>query len=254
MASISYRFTFTLLLISTFIITLFDIVVNAGNFFPNLDPPGKCQNIPYTRGILNSGDELSPGDCIDSRSASSYVIYQKNGYICTYHHGDSDNPTWCGGAYHSNPGHLVMQGDGNLCTYDSNGNPKWCSHQDLGWDNVPGASLYLSDTGRLIITPIYDLNTMGGCRHSYPSPLRAGQYLNYGDCIISPNGQNYATYQLDNNFCSYTKDGSQVWCSGGRGYLPGKIIIQEDGNFCDYEGRGLNNAEENPIWCFHQEF
>jgi hypothetical protein len=77
--------------------------------------------------------------------------------------------------------------------------------------------------------------------------LTAGQVLNPGGSLGSPNGQYTLTYQTDGNLVMY-HGGTAVWaincwstCSDGF-YPPGQTIMQSDGNFVVF------NSSSTVVW------
>jgi hypothetical protein len=73
--------------------------------------------------------------------------------------------------------------------------------------------------------------------------LAAGQGLNTGDQLFSPNGKTRLIMQTDGNLCLYRMDnGAFLWCSGSYGKGVTHVLMQTDGNFVAY-----NNATV-PFW------
>jgi hypothetical protein len=69
---------------------------------------------------------LRPGEQITSGNGNYVFTYQTDGNICLY---DSNDGTliWMSNKLHT-PKKLVMQGDGNLIAFDTNGKPQWSSN------------------------------------------------------------------------------------------------------------------------------
>jgi uncharacterized protein YkwD len=67
--------------------------------------------------------------------------------------------------------------------------------------------------------------------------LAAGQGLNTGDQLFSPNGKTRLIMQTDGNLCLYRMDtGAFLWCSGTSGKGGTHVVMQSDGNFVMYNG------------------
>jgi hypothetical protein len=103
-------------------------------------------------GTLLPGTTLASGQTLNSPSGAYQLTMQRDGSLVVQK-GGSD--VWSSGT--NSPGaHVVLQGDGNLVVYSSASEPLWAS----GTDGHPGASLLLTDHGRLALLSTTDGGTL----------------------------------------------------------------------------------------------
>ena len=87
--------------------------------------PFSILTVNNSNSSLNQHYSLYKGNNITSPNGLYKLTYQSDGNVCLYNIGSS-NSIWCSMATHS-PGKLIMQGDGNLVAYDSNGTARWAT-------------------------------------------------------------------------------------------------------------------------------
>jgi hypothetical protein len=75
---------------------------------------------------LKEGEILKPGKNIASSNGNYVFTYQIDGNICLYDTNDG-RVIWMSNKLHK-ASKLVMQGDGNLVAFDTNGKPQWSSN------------------------------------------------------------------------------------------------------------------------------
>jgi hypothetical protein len=75
---------------------------------------------------LKQDVHLKPGKHIVSGNGNYIFTYQTDGNICLYDSNDG-SLIWMSNKLHT-PKKLVMQGDGNLVAFDTNGKPQWASN------------------------------------------------------------------------------------------------------------------------------
>ncbi len=174
--------------------------------------------------------------------------------------------TAVGGGYR-----FVMQGDGNLVEYASNGTPRWSTGT---WGNA-GASLQFQSDGNIVLysaagRPIWATGTYGaapatrlvmqgdGNPVAYAASGRAVWVL--GSLVTtttegtytSPNREFAAVVQPDGNFVlTYTgaATADPLWSSGTWGHPNAHLVAQTDGNLVMYDGNSAlwsSGTDGNP--------
>jgi hypothetical protein len=116
--------------------------------------------IPYPS--LEPGQELHPGQSVESANTCFSLTYQGDGNLVLYR---SDGfPMWASGTAGTSAGVTAMQGDGNFVVYDGGGTPVWNS----GTPGHPGAYLIVQPDGNVVIydnnyNPLWYTGTSSGC-------------------------------------------------------------------------------------------
>jgi hypothetical protein len=72
-----------------------------------------------------------------------------------------------------------------------------------------------------------------------PTVLTAGQALNPGQSLQSPDRRYRLTYQADGNLVIYRYDGAVAWHTHTYGRSAGRALMQADGNFVVYDTAGI---------------
>jgi hypothetical protein len=162
---------------------------------------------------------LTVGQHTFSPNGQYYLVLQGDGNLVEYN--SQGNALWSTGTWGQTGVSAVMQSDGNLVLYKG-GAAIWSS----GTWNHPGAFLSVQDDGNVVI---YQGNTA-----LWASNTAQPGFLNPGQAIFSPNGQYYLTLQSDGNLVEYNLAGKALWSTGTWGQSVSEAIMQADGNFVLY--------------------
>jgi hypothetical protein len=225
--------------------------------------------------MLQENQQLKLGQNILSPDKNSTLWLHYNGNLIL---AVDNNPVWSSGTANKGVVRAVMQSDGNLVLYNSNGQAVWAAAT-----NGPGATrLVMQHDGNLVMqrdgTPIWHTATSRfgstGNRTNYildrGHVLLPGQALYTPDrkfrlimqhdgnlVLYSPNratwasntggtprGAGLAVFQRDGNFVVYDKTGRAVWASNRGGQGGSALVLQPDGNLVSYSSAG-------PTWASH---
>ena len=113
---------------------------------------------------LNSNTALTPGTKLDSNNGCFSLVQQTDGNLVLYHN-IRRQALWNTGTYNRQVKWTVMQGDGNLVTYDPSNRPIWAS----GTDRRGGTRLVMQNDGNAVIyrpdnQPVWATNTVSACK------------------------------------------------------------------------------------------
>jgi hypothetical protein len=208
--------------------------------------------------LFNDGQLYQHGFFV-SQNGHYYARLQDDGNFVVYNGNDftAPNAVWSSntGGVGYGPFKLVMQNDGNLCIYEGNGNATWSSNT---WhQGVAPYKLVMQDDRNLVLydshnKAVWSSNTYTnqnsnsvafGKSHRTDTLHNDWTIYQHG-FFASNNGQYFARVQDDGNFVLYHGHDFQgknaIWASntGGVGYGPFKLVMQNDGNLCLYEGSG----------------
>jgi hypothetical protein len=159
--------------------------------------------------------------------------------------------------------YATMQSDGNFCIYkgtgsDDNQGSVWCANAYV----LPGSAFYaiIQDDGNFCVYrgtgPDNNLGLIweAGCAQENPAILKSGDILSPSvrPFLTSDNGKFIAVVQEDGNFCVYNgtgPDDPSRWCSMATAPKGDffAILQPEDGNFCVYKGTGPND-NQGYVW------
>ena len=147
-----------------------------------------------------------------------------------------------------NPGaRKVMQSDGNLVIYSSDGRALWGSGTG-GTPGNPGAYVTMQSDGNLVIysrKAIWSTNTPGnsGATKVFQNDGNLVIYSKDGKPLWASNtgGNPGATCRLqdDGNLVITSSDGRILWSSGTGGNNGATDVMQDDGNYVIYDHRAL---------------
>lgn len=209
------------------------------------DSPTWASNTSTTetpRSELGNGEALGVNQHIISRSGMFRLVYQTDGNLVGYRKGGS-SPSyafWASGILVSNPGKAVMQRDGNLVCYNTNGKPYFATNT-CGKGSAP-FKLAMQDDRNVCVYDSYNKATWasGSC-----SPLTSLSILGDNKQLLphfqlqSDNGEFRLVYQTDGNLVGYLTGGrgstQAFWASGKLLPNPGRAIMQSDGNLVCYD-------------------
>jgi hypothetical protein len=200
------------------------------------------------------------------------LVLQDDGNLVAYL--SNNRPLWASGSFGGSGSFLVMQNDGNLVLYNASSQPVWSTRTSEQppdpsapssprppLPNVPpqvlaqeeSSSYTVSrDAGFSVSLPNgYDFWLFGDTAEAStnqrpigsPSSLGAGQQLQEGGSLQSPNGLFTAVLQYDGNFVLYGPQGP-LWADHVNSYYgPNHLVLQYDGNLVAY----LWN--DRPLWA-----
>ena len=215
---------------------------------------------------LSAGQTLMPNQYIDAPGHAYRLVMQGDGNLVEYQGGSALWSTKTQG----NPGaHAVMQTDGNLVVYRTDGVAIYGS----ATDTFGGSNLALQDDGNLVIyqsgRAIWDRfsgrlfnsvlpgQSLGvnqwimSTDHRYRLIMQGdGNLVEYqGSSALwatnsAGNPGAYAVMQTDSNLVVYKPGGVPIWASNTAGAPGGHLVLQNDSNLVIYRGAGA-------IWDRH---
>ena len=126
---------------------------------------------------LNSNTALTPGTKLDSNNGCFSLVQQNDGNFVLYHN-RRRQALWNTGTYNRQVKWTVMQGDGNLVTYDPSNRPIWAS----GTDRRGGTRLVMQNDGNAVIyrsdnQPVWATNTVSACSNLPSTTAQANNYF-----------------------------------------------------------------------------
>ena len=217
-----------------------------------------------TSNTMHAGDQLQEGQFLSSTDGRYRAVLQTDGSFVV---DDGAKEIWTNGIkdyYGKN--HIVLQADGNLVSYLSNGTPLW-STQTNGSDadrlvmqtdgnlvmyNDRYQPIWSSKTGKLPPPPpppsVLSIGESASVSISrdggYSVPIAGQELWVFDDTSIYTNTPPAAPRGLDiMNTNGTLQEGQQIVAGGGRI----RAVLQHDGNFVVYDGNralwadGLNN-------------
>lgn len=203
---------------------------------------------------LGPGATLERGAGMYSANGWYFFVMQDDGNLVLYR---TNGPAlWATGTDGLAIRHAVMQHDGNLVLYDYAGQPKWASGTSGQW----GSYLIVQDDGNVVIyrplSPIWASNSQQSGEHCDPeTTLPPGAVLARGSSVRSANGQYDLVMQDDGNLVLYRVNGPALWATGTNGIAIRHAVMQHDGNLVlyDYAGgaRWASGTHGNPGAVLH---
>ena len=174
----------------------------------------------YATETLRAGQRLTSGD------GRFTAVMQGDGNLVGY---GPQGVTWNTGT--SGAGNrFVLQEDGNAVIYGSDGAAKWATGT-----SGSGVRMNLDNAGRLALHSIDD-RLLWSSRIAFPSStLFAAAGLDGGELLVSANGAYRALMQPDGNFVVYGRTGP-VWSTGTS--TPGQTFSLDDDGFMSVAGQG----------------
>lgn len=148
---------------------------------------------------------------------------------------------WSTNSANSGATRMVMEADGSLNLYDSNGNYVWSS----AWYSisVPGSKAIITDDGEfgVITGTLWIWNRL---MVSCANLLQLGQSLRIGDSRTSCNGHYKVLMRSDGNLVVKSSPGTDLWSSGTPGAV--RATMEADGSLVIYGSSG------NILWSTEQ--
>ncbi|MCJ1673043.1 MULTISPECIES: hypothetical protein [unclassified Rathayibacter] len=174
----------------------------------------------YPTETLRAGQRLTSGD------GRFTAVMQGDGNFVGY---GPNGVTWSTGT--SGDGNrFVLQEDGNAVIYGADGSVKWFTGT-----SGSGVRMNLDNAGRLVLYSLEDA-PLWSSRTAFPnSTLFAPAALYPGEGLRSGNGAYRAVMQADGNFVVYGPAGA-IWSTGNP--TPGAVLSLEDDGFMSVSSRG----------------
>jgi hypothetical protein len=243
-----------------------------------------------------NGTEFTHGDYLLSSNGNYQAVFQGDGNFVVYRTTDG-HARWNSGTQNRGANLCAFQGDGNLVVYTvyeaSNGywtyewnddiydyewvwievegtHTEYYAHWHTSTHGRGGARLVMQNDGNLVIYTA-DGRALWHIGAEPPPPpetyrgssLAAGQQIQNGDFLLSPNGQYKFIYKYDGNLVIFnTVNGSATWASNTSGYyggysgwvvwsyqtclFDGRLTLTETAGIDD--GQGATNYEYNEFW------
>lgn len=181
---------------------------------------------------LSAGQTLTAGLSLLSPNGAYRAVMQGDGNLVVY--GSNGGVRWASATSGRGATWLAMQSDGNLVLYTATGQAVWAT-RTVG---TPSPQLVMQNDGNLVM---YD----GTGRAVWSSntgfigfKLSAGSILTAGQQITSLDGGYRVILQGDGNLVQYTAGGGVVWATMTMGSGATWMAMQSDGNLVLYTASG----------------
>jgi hypothetical protein len=118
---------------------------------------------------LHANQQLNVNDHLDPANNKTHLIMQSDGNLVLYR--SDGHPLWATNTWGRPVNHAILQSDGNFVCYDATGRPYWAT----GTDGHPGSYVVLQDDGNLVVynpgnAPLWASNTV----QNWSSPAGGG--------------------------------------------------------------------------------
>jgi hypothetical protein len=180
---------------------------------------------------LRQNEKLRASEELRSTNGKYTLVLQGDGNLVAY---DSQgNGIWDSSTVGSGAIECVMRSDGNLLLRDRNGRVVWATNTD-GYNN---AKLVIQDDGNLVIYNERGLAVWAKGR--IKDSLSRGENLLANEFIRSQNRKYTLVLQGDGNLVAYDSQGNGIWNSNTVGSGAIECVLQNDGNLLlkDRNGR-----------------
>jgi hypothetical protein len=193
-----------------------------------------------TAGAIALGTRMTPGQSVLSANGSHQLVMQSDGNLVVY---SSDGRALWTSRSAGRGAAFVAGADGNLAVVDRTGHPVWTSATGrkgagrLLVQNDGNVVLYRNSGGVLWATRSID-PFPAPIPGRTPSMMRRGQALSSGQNLVSSNQRYSAVLQADGNFV-VSRPGRVLWASNSMGWSGDRMVLQADGNLVLYTNFGL---------------
>jgi hypothetical protein len=194
-----------------------------------------------TTGAIALGTRILPGQSVPSANGSHQLVMQTDGNLVVY--SSDGRALWTSGTAGRGAA-FVAGADGNLAVVNRTGRPVWTSATGgkhagrLLVQNDGNVVLYRNSGGVLWATRSIDPFPAPIPGSTTPAMIRAGRTLISGGSLVSPNGRYSAVLQPDGNFV-ISGPGRVLWASNSMGWNGDSLALQADGNLVLYTNFGL---------------
>lgn len=178
--------------------------------------------------------QLVAGATVKSPNGLYTLVMQGDGNLVTYD--SSGRATWASATFSGRGMTLQWQGDGNLVLYDAQG-PRWAT-----MTNAAGGKLQLENDGNLTLrtsSGTLQWDSRGTITHPvtrFTPTVVPGR--GPGEYVSSLNGRFRLVMQGDGNLVEYGPHGV-VWASGTDNHPGAWLAVQGDGNVVVYSSGGV---------------
>jgi len=185
---------------------------------------------------LSAGKRLNAGQYILSNNAQYALVMQGDGNLVLY--GSGMRAIWSSGTSGKGATYAVMQTDGNFVLYTSSNKAVWHTYTA----GKGSSRAIIQDDGNFVVyagnVATWNTRTGGKASYSYfgASRLNAGQILNKGQYIRSPDKRYVALMQTDGNLVVYGPAYEVFWNARTGGNVGARLVMQGDGNLVIYIG------------------
>ena len=174
------------------------------------------------------------------------LVMQTDGNLVLY--SSNGTPLWNAGTNGNNNAYLNLQTDGNLVLYSSNGTPLW----NTGTVHVPNLLYYVNNSlimNSLVIFPGQEMQT---ANRNFAFVMQPdGNLVLYGNngyplwlsnTLQKNTSSTFLRMQSDGNLVLYGNAGTPLWSTGTYGNPGAKLVMQTDGNLVLY------SSNDTPLW------
>ena len=185
---------------------------------------------------LVGGDQLRKGEGVLSKDRKMYLYHNPDNFVEIYIN--------FGSVYKIGPfgnkitDRFILQEDGNLVLYDTEGLPLWNSETN---DN-PGAKLMLQPDANLVLysatsRPLWFTSTVHRpiLNKYFNSSSRNSQVFFPGQTLEDIQRERRLVLQSDGNLVLYDKNNRALWHTRTASTEPGRLVLQSDGNLVLYD-------------------
>jgi hypothetical protein len=193
-----------------------------------------------TAGTIALGTRMSPGQSVTSANGSHQLVMQTDGNLVVY---SSDGRALWTSRTAGRGAAFVAGRDGNLAVVDHSGHPVWMS----ATGRKGAGRLLVQNDGNVVLyrnsgSPLWATHSIdpfpAPIPGRIPSMMRRGQTLSSGQSLVSPNQRYSAVLQSDGNFV-VSGPGRVLWASNSMGWNEDSLTLQPDGNLVLYTNFGL---------------
>lgn len=179
---------------------------------------------------LGQNEKLKVSEELKSTNGRYTLVLQTDGNLVAY---DSQGKAlWSSNTVGSGAIECVMQSDGNLLLNDRNGRVVWATYTH-GYKNP---RLVMQEDGNLVIYNERGLAVWAKGR--VKDSLQSGENLLANEFIRSQNRKYTLALQADGNLVAYDSQGKAIWNSNTMGSGATECVMQSDGNLLLKDGNG----------------
>ena len=203
----------------------------------NSGPPSSCgtsTSRPRAAGtIVSPGRQLPPGTNVASPDGHFELVMQRDGNLVVY---TSDGRVLWESRTDGNPGAAaVMQRDGNFVIYSAAGRALW----ETRTNGHPGAWMAVQTDADVVV---YDAAGPLWSTRTADSELTPGELLKPAWYLEAPSRLCQLIMERDGDLAWISGSGQVLWQTGTSTDTGASVVMQRDGNFVVYSSTG------RPLW------